>query len=145
MEKWGNLLMCISSLNSCFQSVFFRIKGLCWGQSCAAVCCIAAKRNGSSGKHLASEAAPKCFSLTKAPTDELEVAGEHPARGNHSPVQGAVLWLVHSPRWEWRDWDTEGPCSASIHLRADGFLLLCSFLSSKVAESRGWAQPWAAL
>lgn len=49
------------------------------------------------------------------------------------------------PYGEEQGWDTEGTCSASIHLCADGFLLLCSFLSSKLAESRGWAHCWAAL
>lgn len=46
--------------------------------------------------------------------------------------------LLHSPHGEKQGWDMKGMCSASLCLCGDGFLLLCSLLSSKLAENRGW-------
>jgi len=74
--------MCISNLNSCFQPVFLRVKDRrAVVRCCELRCCqtewflrIALGLRDSTKGFLCS------------PTGELEVAGEHPARGNRSPA-----------------------------------------------------------
>lgn len=71
-----------------------------------------------------------------SPTDELEVAGEHPVCGNHSPARQAVLWVVHSPCGEWQDWDTGGPCLASMR---EQMIFFCSAQQSGREQGLGTA------
>lgn len=98
------------------------------------MCRSAANLNGSSGKHLSLRGETKV--MLCSPTDELEVAGERPVCGNHSPARQAVLWVVHSPCGEWQDRDTGGPCSASMR---EQMIFFCSAQQSGREQGLGTA------